>query len=187
MEKIACEQALLFGRVKQASRERARERRSREGQRKEASAPRSRVLARLASLAQIGELARRLWKKMRIFNTTGETKRERKIVEASHSQTEWCKLYLIVQSAYSRFPQKFAKYPYGRRSVILLWLSLRRTGQSQPSCTYWRGFHRKNDFLGIAYATVVFQVSNFSFIFRCLHSRQRKEPLREYEEKLRTR
>ena len=39
---IACEQALLFGRVKRVSRERANERR------------------RLASLAQIGELARRL-------------------------------------------------------------------------------------------------------------------------------
>ena len=49
---IACEQALLFGRVKLVSRERAGERRSREG--------RSRVLARLDSLAQIGELARRL-------------------------------------------------------------------------------------------------------------------------------
>ena len=46
---LACEQALLFGRVKQVSRERASER-----------LPRSRVLARLASLAQIGELARRL-------------------------------------------------------------------------------------------------------------------------------
>ena len=124
---------------------------------------------------------------MHIINTTGLTKRERKIVEASHGQTEWCKPYLIVQSAYSRFPQKFGKYPYGRRSVILPWLSLRRTWQSQPSCTYWRGVHRKNDFLGKAFGTVVFQVSNFSFIFRCLHSRQRKEPLREYEEKLRTR
>ena len=40
--RVACEQALLFGRVKRAS------------------APRSRVLARLASLAQIGELALRL-------------------------------------------------------------------------------------------------------------------------------
>ena len=53
---IACEQALLFGQAKRASRER-----SSEG----ASAPRgfaarSRVLARLTSLAQIGELARRL-------------------------------------------------------------------------------------------------------------------------------
>ena len=38
---VACEQALLFGRVKQVSRER--------------------VLARLASLAKIGELARRLY------------------------------------------------------------------------------------------------------------------------------
>ena len=44
---LACEQALLFGPVTQVSRERAR-------------APRSRVLARLTSLAQIGELARRL-------------------------------------------------------------------------------------------------------------------------------
>ena len=53
---VACEQALLFGRVKHVSRERASERRSREGQRKgpsAPSAPRSRVLARLASLAQI--------------------------------------------------------------------------------------------------------------------------------------
>ena len=46
--RVACEQALLFGRVKRVSRV------------KRASAPRSRVLARLASLAQIGELARRL-------------------------------------------------------------------------------------------------------------------------------
>ena len=42
---LACEQAFLFGRVKRVSRERASERRSREG---------------LAPLAQIGELARRL-------------------------------------------------------------------------------------------------------------------------------
>ena len=55
---LACEQALLFGRVKRVSRERASERRSRDGQRR---APRSRVLARLISLAQIGELARRLF------------------------------------------------------------------------------------------------------------------------------
>ena len=48
---VACEQALLFGRVKRVSRERASGRRSREG---------PRPLARLASLAQIGELARRL-------------------------------------------------------------------------------------------------------------------------------
>ena len=46
---IACEQALLFGRVKRVSRERTSERRSG-----------SRVLARLAWLAQIGELACRL-------------------------------------------------------------------------------------------------------------------------------
>ena len=48
-EFLACEQALLFGRVKRVSRERASER-----------SPRSRVLARLTSLTQIGELARRL-------------------------------------------------------------------------------------------------------------------------------
>ena len=53
---LACEQALLFGRVKRVSRERTSERRSL------SSAPRSRVLARLTSLAQIGELARRLCK-----------------------------------------------------------------------------------------------------------------------------
>ena len=48
--RLACEQALLFGGVKRVSRERVSERRSREG----------RVLVRFASLAQIGELARRL-------------------------------------------------------------------------------------------------------------------------------
>ena len=54
---LACEQALLFGRAKRVSRERASERRSREEQRKDPSAPSSHVLARLA---QTGELARRL-------------------------------------------------------------------------------------------------------------------------------
>ena len=44
---LACEQALLFGRVRRVSRERASERRSREG-------------PTLTLLAQIGELARRL-------------------------------------------------------------------------------------------------------------------------------
>ena len=52
---IACEQALLFGQAKRASRERASE-----GPRGFAAG--SRVLARLVSLAQIGELARRLLK-----------------------------------------------------------------------------------------------------------------------------
>ena len=50
---LACEQALRFGQAKRASRERASE-----GPR--SFAARSRVFARLASLAQIGELARRL-------------------------------------------------------------------------------------------------------------------------------
>ena len=54
---LACEQALLFGGAKPVSGERASERRSREGQGKGPSAPRSHVLARLP---QIGELARRL-------------------------------------------------------------------------------------------------------------------------------
>ena len=66
-EIIACEQALLFGRVKRVSRERASERRSRVGQRKgelaTISHEISRVPARLASLAQMGELARRLSRK----------------------------------------------------------------------------------------------------------------------------
>ena len=48
---LAWEQALLFGRAKQASRERSVPR---------GFAARLRVLARLASLAQIGELAHRL-------------------------------------------------------------------------------------------------------------------------------
>ena len=47
---VACEQALLFGQAKLTSRERA----------PRGFAARSRVLARLVSLAQIGELARRL-------------------------------------------------------------------------------------------------------------------------------
>ena len=50
IEGVRCEQALLLERAKRVSRERASERRSRKG----------RVLARIASLAQIGELARRL-------------------------------------------------------------------------------------------------------------------------------
>ena len=54
-EILACEQALLFGQAKRASGERASE-----GPR--GFAVRSRVLARLVSLAQIGELARRLKK-----------------------------------------------------------------------------------------------------------------------------
>ena len=75
---LAYQQALLFGRAKRVSRERASERPSREGQRKarsrearfvrpnrracsQARKPlRSRVLARLASLAHMGELAPRL-------------------------------------------------------------------------------------------------------------------------------
>ena len=56
---LACEQALLFRQAKRVSQERTSERRSREGQRK-GLPPRSRVIARLASLAQIEELARRL-------------------------------------------------------------------------------------------------------------------------------
>ena len=52
---VVCEQALLFGRAKRVSRERASERR-----RSLSLTPRSSVLARLASLAQTGELARRL-------------------------------------------------------------------------------------------------------------------------------
>ena len=55
---IACEQALLFGRAKRVSRERASERSL--ARTRERAASRSGVLARLASLAQIGELARRL-------------------------------------------------------------------------------------------------------------------------------
>ena len=51
---LACEQAFLFGRAKRVSRERTRERRSREGQ-----GPLARAFSR-GSLAQIGELARRL-------------------------------------------------------------------------------------------------------------------------------
>ena len=54
---VACEQALLFGQAKRASRERASE-----GpiQAPRGFTARSHVLATLVSLAQIGELARRL-------------------------------------------------------------------------------------------------------------------------------
>ena len=51
---IACEQALLFGRVKRISRASGEAARG---------PPRSRVLARFTSLAQIGELARRVYAK----------------------------------------------------------------------------------------------------------------------------
>ena len=63
---VACEQALLFGRAKRAAREaRERRREGRVGGEKGLSAPRgfaarSCVLVRLTSLAQTGELARRL-------------------------------------------------------------------------------------------------------------------------------
>ena len=56
MEGIACEQALLFGRVRRVSRERVSEGLIREGRGK---APRSRIFARFALLAQIGQLTRR--------------------------------------------------------------------------------------------------------------------------------
>ena len=52
---LACEQALLFGQAKRASRERASE-----GPAPRGFAARSHVLATLVYLAQIGELARRL-------------------------------------------------------------------------------------------------------------------------------
>ena len=55
---LACEEALLFGQAKWASPERSR--RGLLSPAPRGFAARSRVLARLASLAQIGELARRL-------------------------------------------------------------------------------------------------------------------------------
>ena len=55
MSVVACEQALLFGQAKRASRERASE-----GPPTRDFAARSRVLARIVSLAQIGEVARRI-------------------------------------------------------------------------------------------------------------------------------
>ena len=57
---VAYEQALLFGQAKRASRERASEGPSLLSSAPRGFAARSRVLARLVSLAQIGELARRL-------------------------------------------------------------------------------------------------------------------------------
>ena len=56
---LACEQALLFGQAKRASRERASAPRG--------FAARSRVLARPVSLAQTGELARRLVDTLKAF------------------------------------------------------------------------------------------------------------------------
>ena len=56
---LACKQALLFGRAKRVSRDENAQA-SGEAARDRGFAARSRVLARLASLDQIGELARRL-------------------------------------------------------------------------------------------------------------------------------
>ena len=66
---IACEQALLFGRAKQTSRERASEGLLSSAPR--GFAARSCVHARLASLAQIGDLARRLVCENRVLITLG--------------------------------------------------------------------------------------------------------------------
>ena len=66
-ELIACEQALLFGRVHETSLARMRERAAKpRGAEESSSGPRSHVLARLASLAQIGELARRLMNSVQV-------------------------------------------------------------------------------------------------------------------------
>ena len=92
---VACEQALLFGRVKRVSRERASGPRSREG---------PRPLARLASLAQIEELARRLnvgnvfleLNSKRLYRSSEKGKGNRCLVFASSIKREIRKLHVVV-------------------------------------------------------------------------------------------
>ena len=80
---FSSEQALLFGQVKRVSREHASERRSREGLR-------SRVLARLALLAQIGELARRLCFRRKLLTTPGGPSRLRRSLARSRETRFTC-------------------------------------------------------------------------------------------------
>ena len=92
---VACEQALLFGRVKRVSRERASGRRSREG---------PRPLTRLASLAQIGELVRRLnvgnvfleLNSKRLYRSSEKGKENRCLVFASAIKCEIRKLHVVI-------------------------------------------------------------------------------------------
>ena len=76
---VVCEQALLFGRARRVSRERASERR-----RSLSLTPRSRVLARLASLAQTGELARRLISRPWVVNFTVDLSQEAVFIDRVH-------------------------------------------------------------------------------------------------------
>ena len=102
---VACEQALLFRRVKRVSRERASGRRSREG---------PRPLARLASLAQIGELARRRnvgnvfleLNSKRLYRSSEKGKGNRCLVFASSMKREIRKLHVVVVQWRQRNVQK---------------------------------------------------------------------------------
>ena len=91
---VAGAQALLFGRVKRVSRERASGRRSREG---------PRPLTRLASLAQIGELARRLnvgnvfleLNSKRLYRSWEKGKENRCLVFTSSMKRKIRKLHIV--------------------------------------------------------------------------------------------
>ena len=102
---VACEQALLFGRVKRVSRERASGRRSREG---------PRPLTRLASLARIGELARRLnvgnvfleLNSKRLYRSWEKGKENRCLVFTSSMKRKIRKLHIVFVQWRQRNVQK---------------------------------------------------------------------------------
>ena len=102
---VACEQALLFGRAKRVSRERASGRRSREG---------PRPLTRLASLAQLGELARRLnvgnvfreLNSKRLYRSWEKGKENRCLVFTSSIKREIRKRHVVVVPWRQRNVQK---------------------------------------------------------------------------------
>ena len=102
---VACAQALLFGRVKRVSRERASGRRSREG---------PRPLTRLASLAQIGELARRLnvgnvfleLNSKRLYRSWEKGKENRCLVFTSSMKRKIRKLHIVFVQWRQRNVQK---------------------------------------------------------------------------------
>ena len=102
---VACAQALLFGRVKRVSRERASGRRSREG---------PRPLTRLASLAQIGELARRLnvgnvfleLNSKRLYRSWEKGKENRCLVFTSSMKSKIRKLHIVFVQWRQRNVQK---------------------------------------------------------------------------------
>ena len=96
---VTCEQALLFGQAKRASRERASEGLLSSAPR--GFAARSRVLARLVSLAQIGELARRL--RLRRLDYVENKEHEVSWELCKRFSALWSSLYLHMNQTFLRF------------------------------------------------------------------------------------